>query len=136
MAPLPPSRSRTDPPAAPLPLSGLLQALIGELGVEERLAQTRVLLAWEEAAGPLVAAQAQPLRITRGRLELAVPSATWRNQLSFMKHDLLLRLNHVAGEEVIRDLVFLNQPADRHPLAARSRERVVGANQHQPKERS
>lgn len=136
MAPLPPSRSLTDPPAAPMPLSGLLRTLIGELGVEDRLAQSRALLVWEEAAGPLVAAQARPLRITRGRLELSVPSATWRNQLSFMKHDLLLRLNQLAGEEVVRDLVFLNQPADRNPLAFRSREPVDGANQHQPKERS
>lgn len=135
MEPLRPLRSPSDQPVEPVPLSGLLQTLVGELGVEERLAQCRAILVWEEAAGPLVASQARPLRILRGRLELAVPSATWRNQLSFMKPDLLRRLNQLAGEEVVRELVFLNQPPDRHRPVLRSSEARVGAHQHPSKER-
>jgi hypothetical protein len=69
--------------------------------------------AWKEAAGPAVAARARPLRIRRGRLELAVPSAVWRTQLSFARADLICRVNELAGETVVREIVILNQPLEK-----------------------
>jgi hypothetical protein len=87
--------------------------VLGELGVAEKLAQTQVLLAWSTVVGPLLAAHTRPLRVGRGgRLEIAVPSASWRTQLAFMRVDLVRRLNDAVGHPVVRDLILLN-----HPLA-------------------
>ncbi|MEW6755441.1 MAG: DUF721 domain-containing protein [Candidatus Latescibacterota bacterium] len=97
------------PPTAPVPLAGLLQAALAGLGVARKLAETRALLAWEEVVGPVLAQRARALRVQHGRLEVAVPSAAWRTQLSFMQKDILERLNQAAGEVVIAELVLLNR---------------------------
>ena len=100
-------------PAEPVAVGGLLEAVLSDLGVGEKLRECRALLAWEEAAGAVVAAQARPLRMRRGRLELAVPSAVWRTQLTFAKDDLLRRVNELAGDVVVREIVILNQPLEK-----------------------
>ena len=97
----------------PLALGGLLNGVLSELGLAEKLRECRALQAWKEAAGPAVAARARPLRIRRGRLELAVPSAVWRTQLSFARADLICRVNELAGETVVREIVILNQPLEK-----------------------
>lgn len=89
----------------------LLDGVLTELGVADKVRECRALLAWEEVAGPRLAERARALRVHRGRLELAVPSAVWRTHLSFSKQQLLQRINERLGRRVIRDLVFVNRPA-------------------------
>ncbi len=67
-------------------------------------------MAWGKAVGPVLAKQAFPLRIKSGRLEVAVASAVWRNQLSFMKKEIVERINKFVGKDVVHELVLLNQP--------------------------
>jgi predicted nucleic acid-binding Zn ribbon protein len=86
----------------------LLEAAVAELGLSERLLEARVLLAWDEAAGPL-ATRARPLKIRHGKLEVAVTSPAWRTQLSFAKQEIVDRLNARAGKRVIGELVLLNR---------------------------
>jgi predicted nucleic acid-binding Zn ribbon protein len=90
-------------------LDSLLGSLIAELGIEGKLAECRAQLAWEEVAGPSLARHARALRVRNGRLEVAVPSAVWRSQLSFMQQDIILRLNELAGSPVIKELVLVNK---------------------------
>jgi len=68
------------------------------------------VLAWPQVAGPTLAQHASPLRVRSGRLELAVPAATWRAQLVFLQQDLVARLNAAAGCHVISSLVLVNRP--------------------------
>ena len=100
------------PPAEPQALRGILSGVLSDLGLTEKLRECRALLAWEKAAGTALAARARPLRIRRGKLELAVPSAVWRAQLSFAKDDLVRRVNELAGETVIREIAILNRPLE------------------------
>jgi hypothetical protein len=67
--------------------------------------------------GPLLARHAQPLRVINGRLEVAVPAAVWRNQLSFLQGELVTRLNRAARAEVISAVVLVNRQP--HPSGAR-----------------
>ena len=90
-------------------LHGLLEAVVEDLGVEEKLAECRVRMVWEEAVGPALAQYTRPLRVRRGYLEVAVPSAVWRTQLSFMQRDIVARINELMGGEVVEELKLLNQ---------------------------
>ena len=65
-------------------------------------------MAWEEAVGPALARQARPIRVRHGRLEVAVASSVWRNQLSFMQRDIVERINRLMGEEVVKELILFN----------------------------
>jgi len=92
-------------------VGSLLQGVLADLGVDEKLQQCRALLAWEEVAGERLAAQAQAVGIHRGRLQLVVSSGVWRTHLSFSKQQLLDRINQRLGERVVKDLVFVPKRA-------------------------
>jgi hypothetical protein len=83
--------------------------VIEDLGLTGKMAECRAKMAWEEAVGASLALQTRPVRIHRGRLEVAVPSSVWRAQLSFMKRDIVDRINKLIGEEVVKELVLLNR---------------------------
>ena len=93
----------------PVLLGNLLDAVVADLGLSHKLAECRAKLAWEEAVGPSLAHQARPLRVRNGRLEVGVASAVWRNQLIFMQREIVVRINDLVGEEVIKELVLLNK---------------------------
>jgi len=86
-----------------------LGELLGELGVEDKLAECQAQIAWEKAVGPSLARYARPLRVDKGCLEVAVPSAVWRSQLSFMQGDIVDRINREVGRTVVRELRLINR---------------------------
>ena len=98
-------------------IGSLLRAVIGDLGVEEKMAQAQAVLIWPEVAGPALAERSRALRVRHDRLEVAVPSAVWRTQLSFVKADLVRRINERVGSETVKDLRLVSEPAagDPHP---------------------
>ena len=93
----------------PTLLNGLLEAVVADLGVDQKLAECRARMVWEEAVGPALAEHTRPLRVRRGYLEVAVPSGIWRTQLSFMQLDIVARVNELLGAEVVKDLKLLNE---------------------------
>ena len=99
-----------DRPVSPASsLNDLLGSLLGDLGVEDKIAECRAQLAWEKAVGPSLARYAHPLRVYKGCLEVAVPSAVWRSQLSFMQNDIVARINREVGRDIIRELKLINR---------------------------
>lgn len=95
------------------PVGSLLDGVLQDLGIADRVRCAGALLAWEEIAGQRLAEHARAVRVHRGKLELVVPSGVWRTHLSFSKKQLLDRLNQRLGRTTIKDLVFVNAPAAR-----------------------
>ena len=89
-------------------MKGLIAAVVADLGLEDKLLEARARLAWAEAVGPVLARHTKPVRVRHGRMEVEVPSAVWRQQLSFMKRDIITRINHALGQEVLGDLILIN----------------------------
>lgn len=96
----------------PEAVASLLEGVLEDLGVAGKVRECQALLAWESVAGPQLARHARPMRVQRGRLQLAVPSAVWRTHLSFSKQQLVERINQRLGGRVIRDLIFVNRPIE------------------------
>ena len=86
--------------------------MVADLGIADKLQEFRARHVWEEAVGPTLAGHSRPLRVRQSRLEVAVPSAVWRAQLSLMKRDVVARVNALVGAEVIRDLILVNEQTD------------------------
>ncbi len=63
---------------------------------------------WHDVVGARIAHRATPGRLRRGVLEVGVASAVWAQELSFLKDDLVARLN-AAGVRV-SDLSFRVKP--------------------------
>jgi predicted nucleic acid-binding Zn ribbon protein len=114
-----PSRSRR-----PERIGDLLRERIGALGWECRLREEEVLISWDAAVGPQIAAHARPSHIANHRLTIVTESPVWTQQLSLLKPELLRRLARSFGAEVVTDLFFVTgkiepAPGDPAPAAAR-----------------
>ena len=103
------SRNKRRSVGPPTVLQGLLDAAVEDLGIDQKLVECRARMAWEEAVGPTLAQDTTPLRLSKGYLEVAVPSAVWRTQLNFMQRDIAARINELLGGKVIEGLKLLNQ---------------------------
>ncbi len=64
----------------------------------------RVQEVWSAAAGPTIAAAAQPVAERDGVLTVACEAAVWAQELELIAGELLPRLNAALGEEAISEL--------------------------------
>jgi len=94
------------PKGRPEPLGGLLRSSLNGTALGERLKDLAIWQHWEQVVGATIARRARPLRLSGGVLTVLVGSAPWMQQLSFMKDDLVARLNSCLGEERVRELVL------------------------------
>ncbi|MBI5510100.1 MAG: DUF721 domain-containing protein [Deltaproteobacteria bacterium] len=89
-------------------LKGLDKSVVGtlkKLGLSEVAKRVRISAAWGQAVGPELAARTEPQSLSRGVLVVRATSAAWQNELTFLKHDILSRLNQVLGREgAVREL--------------------------------
>ncbi len=94
------------PKGRPEALSNLLRNSFEGTNLGERLKDLAIWQYWEQAVGTDIARRARPLRFGGGVLTVAVGSAPWMQQLSFMKVDLVARLNSCLGEQRVREIVL------------------------------
>ena len=83
----------------------ILQAL-REQGLETPLNQKRLVDAWPEVAGPLIASYTLNTYIYNQTLYVRLSSPALRADLSMRRQELTARLNAVVGEQVISDVRF------------------------------
>ena len=73
----------------------------------KNLEQAKIWEHWEELAGKHLAAHCRPHSIKKGQLRIIVESPHWMHKLSYLKWDLLLRINRMAGKELVSDAFFV-----------------------------
>ncbi len=98
--------ARKRPKGRPEPLGSVLRSSFAGTTLGERLKDLAIWQHWEQVVGAAIARRARPVRLAGGVLTVAVGSAPWMQQLSFMKADLVTRLNSCLGEERVREIVL------------------------------
>lgn len=61
---------------------------------------------WEQAVGQIIAENARPAAIKGNILLVHVNSSPWLHQLSFLKKDILVRINRELGRDLVGDIKF------------------------------
>lgn len=92
--------------AAPKRLGDLIPALLEKLGLTKGIADHSVLERWPEIVGPKIAEVATAERIRDGKLWVSVSHPAWRNELVFMKRELIDKINATMGSDVVKDIIF------------------------------
>jgi predicted nucleic acid-binding Zn ribbon protein len=87
---------------APRQISSAIGPLVDQLAPATLLA--RVQQVWPAAAGPAIAAAAQPVAEHEGVLTVSCEAAVWAQELELMEGALLERLNEALGEGAIQAL--------------------------------
>jgi hypothetical protein len=91
----------------PIKIGGVIRGYLEHLGFSGRLGKQTAVLQWAEIAGPKIADETEALRIDGDTLVVKVSRAAWRQQLTFLKNDLLVRLESKLGKGVIEDIRFI-----------------------------
>jgi len=89
-------------------LGGVLQNLLKNLGLEKRMKEQEVIINWEKIVGNNIAENTKPFKIEGAKLFLKVKSSAWRNELFYLKKELISKLNDSAKQELVKDIIFLN----------------------------
>lgn len=87
-------------------LKDILLRNLREQGLETPLMQKRLVEAWPEVAGPVVARYTLNIYIYNQTLFVRLSNPALRSDLSMMRGELVKKLNDVVGEQVITDIRF------------------------------
>jgi len=87
-------------------LKDALAAFLKDNNLESKLQETRVINAWEEVVGKLIARHTDQMQIKDRVLYVKVDSAALREELSYQRSKLVKNLNKAAGVEAIDDIRF------------------------------
>lgn len=87
-------------------LKDILDELLKNQHLDERIYETRVLQAFPEVVGPVINSYTKNLFIKKGILHISVESSVIRNEMRLMRGNLISRLNDNVGHKVINDIIF------------------------------
>jgi len=91
----------------PESLGGVLQNLLKNLGLEKRIKEQKLILDWDKIVGNKIAEKTKAFKIEGNKLFVKVESPSWRNELFYLKKDIINKLNQSVKQEVIKDIIFL-----------------------------
>ncbi|PIV20137.1 MAG: hypothetical protein COZ69_02845 [Deltaproteobacteria bacterium CG_4_8_14_3_um_filter_45_9] len=90
----------------PQSIRSILDKTMKSLEIDVPLKTYSILEAWNEIVGESVAGHSQPRSIRNRILFIDVSHPTWMQQLQFLKHTLLDKVNAFLGEPLIQDIRF------------------------------
>lgn len=91
----------------PQGLDNSLSILFNELGIERKIKKYRAMTEWPEIVGDRISKVATPEKITENILYIKVKNSSWRNELIFMKHEILKKIDKAIGGGIIQDIKFI-----------------------------
>lgn len=87
-------------------LGDALGDLINQMGIKQKLDETRAIESWYQIAGPTINEVTESVWIERKKLYVKVSSSVWRQELHLQRQAWLQRLNEQAGGNVVQEIVF------------------------------
>lgn len=91
----------------PEPLGDIIPKSLDRLGIERDLDDYRLWQAWDEVVGDAIRRNAEPVRLDGKRLVVAARNASWMQELTMMRAEILARLNDWMGREVISEIFIV-----------------------------
>jgi Dna[CI] antecedent, DciA len=87
--------------------NGVLPAVLDDLGLDRRRAETEIVKVWNHLMDPAVAAHAQPVGLRNGTLFVNVDSSAWLDEIvRYRRKEILTRLQHSFGRDLIVRISF------------------------------
>ncbi|OFX52066.1 MAG: hypothetical protein A2066_09090 [Bacteroidetes bacterium GWB2_41_8] len=87
-------------------ISDVLRSFTRENNLDRKLIELDLIKSWEAVMGKTVARYTGNLYIQNSTLFVETTSPIVRNELLMMKEEIRVRLNEIAGEELIKSIVF------------------------------
>ena len=93
---------------APRPIAGAVERLIDALGIAKSYHGWMVVTKWPDIVGEQIARAAKAFRFDEGVLYIAVPDASWRQNLVMETDTILLKIRSCPFGRVVTQLRFVH----------------------------
>jgi len=87
-------------------ISAVLKSYVQENRMDRKLSELDLIKSWESVMGKTVARYTGNIYIQNSTLFVETTSPIVRNELLMMKEEIRVRLNELAGTELIRTIIF------------------------------
>lgn len=91
----------------PQKIGGLIMESLKRMGYSERIHRQSAVISWSEIVGETIAKETKALKIDNKTLVIKVHKAAWRQQLIFLKAELLKKIESDLGRGVVEDIRFI-----------------------------
>ncbi len=88
-------------------ISGVLQAVLRDMGLEKPLLEHRIVEAWPSLMGNMIAQYTRKVEFKNGVLFVYLSSAPLRQELFLARFELVKKLNEYVGAEIVHDVRLL-----------------------------
>ena len=92
--------------AQPRKLGSVLSSVLDQLGHSKKLMRYAVLERWGEVVGSQIAGVTTAEKMDGGKLYIRVSRSAWRNELVFLKREIIEKLNGSMKEAIVEDIIF------------------------------
>ena len=99
-------QGRFKPLAKAQVIGNVFTQLFRDLGIEKAIQQNMAVTRWAEIVGERIAQISTAERIENGVLFVKVSSPVWRNELVFMKSNLINSVNEALAKTLVKDIKF------------------------------
>ncbi len=87
-------------------IASVLSGIARRHGMESKLLEHKLLRNWPDIAGEPIASHTRPDQIKFKKLYLVVENSVWLQHLTFLKPELIAKINEAAGSAMIMDVVL------------------------------
>jgi len=91
---------------APEKIGSILDSVLTERGYLTICKEWDAVAKWKEIAGPRLGEVTECERVENGILFVRVSSSAWRQEIVYLKKELLDKIKDITGCATIRDIVF------------------------------
>lgn len=89
------------------PLADILPTVWNQLRLDQRLAESQLLLVWKQVIDPTVVQHAQPVGLVKGTLFVSVDSSVWLSEIvRYRRREIIERLQTAMGKELVQKISF------------------------------
>jgi hypothetical protein len=89
------------------PMPELVKAVLDQVGLDRKQAETEIVKVWNEIIDPAVTAHAQPTGIRKGTLFVSVDNNVWLSEIvRYHRREILQRLQHSFGRNTVARISF------------------------------
>lgn len=91
----------------PESLGNSIFSLLRKIGIESKVKEFEVIVKWSSIVGERVAKSTHPERVVDGILFVKVKNSVWRNELIYMKKEILSNIDKTVGTGIIKDIRYI-----------------------------
>jgi len=87
-------------------IKDLIEAFMKRSGADKKIAENRLIRAWDELLGKTVGRYTRNVYIKDRKLYVSISSSIVKAELHMIKDQLINRLNEKAGKNIIDDIIL------------------------------